>query len=100
MEKSLAEKLLDKYGGPDRSSGKVMNALQDIAEIILSDKQLDNFFTALNKDFDECHESDFMLLNGQFFDWKEFSYKQIEMINAFLSYFPPEKITDIENYIK
>lgn len=100
MEKSLAERLLDKFGGPERSSGKVMNTLQDIAEKILSNKQLDKFFAAISKDYEECEGSDYMILNGHFFDWKEFDYKKVEMVNAFLSYFPAEKITDIENYIK
>lgn len=67
--------------------GSVCNTINDVAESCLSRRQFENVLIAQNKDFNECDGSDFVVFNGRYFDWKEFTIRAKEIVKAFLHYF-------------
>ena len=71
----------------EQDFGKTLNHLQNIAKKVLSKKEFDIYLELAGDDIEECEGMDGMLLNGCYFDWKEFSYKQREIVSAWLSYF-------------
>lgn len=75
--------------------GAALNHIQDVAEQILSEERWDSFLIATNVDASECEGMDGMLLNGEYFDWREFEFKKNEIIRAFLRYFTYEEIASI-----
>ena len=76
-----------------QSWGKICNQIQDAAEKALTTLQWNAYLHKANKDMGECDGSDFLVLNGQYFDWKEFESKKTEIVLAFLDYF-----TDVQIY--
>lgn len=77
----------------NQSWGKICNQIQDAADKALTTPQWNAYLNKANKDMDECDGSDFLVLNGQYFDWKEFESKKTEIVLAFLDYF-----TDVQIY--
>ena len=78
------------------SMGEALNLIQDVAESVLSKKRWKQYLTASNKDADECDGMDGMLLNGEYFDWREFNWNKNAIINAFLRYFTEDEINKID----
>lgn len=64
-----------------------LNHLQEVAEESLEEKDYHSFLKKQSKDMKDCEGMDCLYLNGQAFDWKEFSYKGKEIVLAFLDYF-------------
>lgn len=76
-----------KYLNMGQSWGKICNQVQDAAEKALTDTAWNTYIRRANHDLKQCEGSDFVLLNGQCFDWKEFDSKKTEIVLAFLEYF-------------
>jgi len=82
-----------KHLNMNQSWGKICNQVQDAAEKALTDAAWNAYIRKASHDHDQCKGSDFVLLNGQYFDWKEFDIKKTEIVLAFLDYF-----TDVQIY--
>ena len=67
--------------------GKGANRIQDIAEQVLTSKDFDKYLRASNRDVNACDGCDFVVFNGQYFDWREFEYNSPIILGAFLDYF-------------
>ncbi len=80
--------------------GKVLNALQDIAGNVLTSKEMDAYTRKSCKDVASCVAMDGMYINGRYFDWKEFTSKSKEIVNAWLDYFSDKQIAKIANAIE
>lgn len=90
----MYETILKKIN-PKSDIGKILNHLQDVAEQVLSEKEFHKYLVKSCKDMDECEGMDGMLINGQYFDWREFNFKQCEMVYAWLGYFTDKQIARI-----
>ena len=75
--------------------GKTLNYLQDVAEKVLTKREFNRYLKVSNRDIQECDGMDGILFNGQYFDWKEFNYKQREIVSAWLGYFSPDQLHKI-----
>lgn len=85
----------------DRSKGwgKACNQIQDAAFETFSAIQWNTFAARQEKDFNKCGGSDFLIMNGRYFDWKEFESKETEIILAYLSYFTDSQLEKIYKYL-
>jgi hypothetical protein len=77
--------------------GVILNTIQDVAYDNLPAKSVNRFLTASYADAEECDGCDYILLNGQVFDWKEFSSRKKEIVLAYLDYFTSREIETIYN---
>ena len=75
--------------------GKSLNLLQDIAERVLSKRRWREYLIASSKDAQECEDMDGLLINGEYFDWKEFEFNKNNIIRAYLRYFTEEEVKEI-----
>ena len=89
----LKEKIINKLNPFQLDNwGYAANYLQEVAENALTAKEFRAYLMSSSKDMEECDGSDFIVFNGQYFDWKEFSYRSPEIINAFLDYFSDNQL--------
>lgn len=77
--------------------GYTLNHLQDVAEKVLSEKEFHIYLVKSSKDASECDGMDGILLNGKYFDWRTFSFKQREIVSAWLDYFTNQQLEKIAN---
>lgn len=77
--------------------GYTLNKLQDVAEQVLSKKEFRAYLVKSSLDADMCEGMDGILLNGQYFDWRTFEFKQREIVSAWLNYFDEEQLMKIAN---
>ena len=79
--------------------GKLCNQIQDVAYDHLSAKAWNSYIEKAARDSEECDGSDFLVMNGRYWDWKEFDTKTVEIVTAFLDYFNASALTLIEKYL-
>ena len=96
MNKYEIIELLDRSNG----WGKACNQIQDAAYNVLSVAQWNAFALRQEKDYMECDGSDYVVMNGHCFDWKEFKTKETDIILAYLSYFSEPQLEKILKYLK
>ena len=87
------EKILEKVN-LKRDFGYVLNELQDIACENLSKRSVNNYLRASCRDANACEGMDGMLINGHYWDWKEF-FKVREIVSAWLDYFTESELQTI-----
>lgn len=75
--------------------GVALNVIQDSAEMNLPKKRFKQFLAASNKDYEACEGQDGILLNGEYFDWKQFTRRKDDIIAAFCRYFSEEELEKI-----
>ena len=90
------EKILEKVD-LRQEFGAILNYIQDVAYDNLPTKSVNRFLKESREDAMECEGTDYLLLNGQVFDWKEFDYKKKEIVLAYLDYFTGRELTIIYN---
>ena len=77
--------------------GYTLNHLQDVAEQVLTKKEFNAYLVKSSNDANMCEGMDGILLNGQYFDWRTFEFKQKEIVSAWLNYFDEEQLMKIAN---
>lgn len=87
----LLEKLNLKY-----SWGKLCNEIQNVARRVLPTNEWNDIAQAQDEDANDCYDMDGVLFNGQYFDWKEFETKKLEILKAYLRYYTPRQQQLIE----
>ena len=75
--------------------GYAANHIQQLAEFALSKEDFNKYLIKSNRDMKACDGMDGQLFNGQYFDWREYSYRGPEIINAFLDYFTNDNLHSI-----
>lgn len=75
--------------------GEALDHLQNVAEQVLDKRRWRQYLIASNKDANECDGMDGLLINGEYFDWKEFEYRKNDIVKAYLRYFSDEEISNI-----
>ena len=75
--------------------GHALNHIQNTAEKVLSKRRWYQYLVASSKDAQECDGMDYLLINGQYFDWKEFGWNKNAIVMAFLEYFTNDEIKQI-----
>ncbi len=78
--------------------GKVLNILQEIAEKVLSENEFKHYVNKSVSDAGRCVGMDGILINGHYFDWKDFDKKSEDIVLAWLDYFTPSEVKRIANY--
>ena len=73
--------------GSNCSWGKIFNFIQDVAEKTLTKKEFYKFLELTNNEVELCDGEDGHLVNGHYYDWKEFDIKRDDMVNDFLDIF-------------
>lgn len=81
----------------NKSFGFTLNHLQDVAEQVLSKKEFHTYLVKSSLDANMCEGMDGILLNGQYFDWRTFDFKQREIVSAWLDYFGEDQLMKIAN---
>ena len=79
--------------------GKCCNQIQDAADKALTDNQWNAYIQRAGRDLEECEGSDFLIINGQCWDWKEFDHKTGEIVFAYLDYFSEPELKRILKYL-
>lgn len=90
MEKNIILKKVQNL-----NMGQSLNHIQDIAEHVLNKRRWRQYLVATGKDAQACDGMDGLLINGEYFDWKEFEYRKDDIVMAFLRYFTDEEIGQI-----
>lgn len=67
--------------------GKTCNQIQEIAEKSLPKKSWIKYLEDTNRDMEICEGSDFVVFNGDYYDWKEFDIEKLKIVSSFLNYF-------------
>lgn len=95
MNKINIIKLLDCSNG----WGKACNKIQDAAYETMATSEWNAFALRQERDYKECEGSDYVVLNGHYFDWKEFDCRATDIVLAYLSYFTEPQLEKIFNYL-
>ena len=77
--------------------GYSLNHIQDVAEQVLTPKRWTEYLIASNADANECEGMDGILINGEYFDWKEFGPHKERIVRAYLRYFTDDELVLIAN---
>ena len=93
-------KILSKLDTQHLNWGKLCNQIQDIAETLLSDESWNAYIKCANRDLGICQGSDFLTINGHYWDWKEFDTNTVPIVSAFLDYFNVKDLNIIAEHIK
>lgn len=91
----MIEKILNKVKRLDM--GHALNKIQDTAEKVLTPTRWNVYLRLSSQDIRRCDGMDGLLLNGEYFDWKEFNTKKDNIVKAFLRYFTDAEILLISN---
>lgn len=78
--------------------GRVLNILQTIAEKVLSENEFSRYVNKSVADAGRCVGMDGILINGHYFDWKDFNKKSEDIVLAWLDYFTPSQVKRIADY--
>ena len=74
----IINKLEKTHGG----WGAILNRIQDAAEIALPKKNFETYLKKANVEQEKTEGSDGVLFNGEYFDWREFDSKRLEIVRA------------------
>ncbi len=91
----LKANILSKLDTQRKQWGVLCNEIQDVAYKHISTKDWNAYCISANKDFKTCDGSDFLCMNGHFWDWKEFDSSTVSIVSAFLDYFGAEALNII-----
>lgn len=80
--------------------GKACNKIQDAAYETMTVKQWNTFAIRQEHDYKECEGNDYVVFNGQYFDWKEFDTRAKDIVMAYLSYFTEPQLEKILKHLK
>lgn len=83
VEDLIIHKLESTHGG----WGAILNRIQDAAEVALPKKNFEAYLNKAEIDAAATEGSDGVIFNGEYFDWKEFDSKRIQIVRAFMKYF-------------
>ena len=75
--------------------GAMLNYIQDVAEEVLTEREWDAYLEKANNDTEQCEEQDGILLNGEYFDWRQFKSQRFNIVKAYLRYFNQEQLNKI-----
>lgn len=79
--------------------GKACNTIQDVACQYLKVKDWNKAARKMSSDAQACEGSDFLQMNGHFWDWKEFNRAASEIVSVFLDYFTDTDLEIIAQHI-
>lgn len=91
----LKNKILAKLD-TSKEWGVLCNQVQDVAEEHLSNHAFGQYIRKASRDLRECEGSDFLVMNGHYWDWREFDSNTVPIVLAFLDYFDLDSLTIIE----
>ena len=79
--------------------GVLCNQIQDVADKHLSDEAWNNYIDKAEVDAEECEGSDFLVMNGHYWDWREFDRSIVAIVSAFLDYFDAKSLEIINQHL-
>ena len=79
--------------------GPACNQIQDAACEVLSVRDWNLVSSRVEKDLELSEGSDFLMMNGHYFDWKEFGQKKVDIVRSYLLYYSPEQLVKIHRYL-
>lgn len=83
------------YSTDTRTWGEILNEIQDVAYDVLSSQEYLEYYYKAQADEVECQVQDGILLNGDYYDWKEFTTKKMDIISSWLNYFSEDSLEKI-----
>ena len=92
----IINKLEKTHGG----WGAILNRIQDAAEIALPKKNFETYLKKANIEQEKTEGSDGVLFNGEYFDWREFDSKRLEIVRAYMRYFSESELNMIYSQLK
>lgn len=79
--------------------GPACNQIQDAAYKVLSVKDWNDVSSRVGEDLELSEGSDFITMNGHYFDWKEFDRRKVDIVYAYLLYYSSEQLVKIHRYL-
>lgn len=75
MRDNLIKKLQEKF----KTNGERLNYIQDLVDEVkdIDKTGVERFFIKLNLDYEKTIYEDGSLINGRYFDWKEYENKEV-----------------------
>ena len=81
--------------------GKWADLIQDIASELptMTKEHWDEIYAHMKTDIDACEGQDGTLINGNYYDWREYTTRRNEILRSFLDYFDDETLKGVFNQI-
>lgn len=80
--------------------GAILNRIQDAAEAALPKRNFQAYLDKAERDANASEGIDGVLLNGQYFDWREFEPKRLQIVRAYMRYFSAGELNMIHSQLK
>lgn len=76
--------------------GFLLNKIQNIVLEDFSKEEINDYVIKSSRDAEQTEDLDGILLNGHYFDWREFDTRKREIVSAYLEYFTDEQLERID----
>lgn len=96
VEDLIINKLESTHGG----WGAILNRIQEAAEQVLPMKSLEDYINKAVKDEAASDGTNGVIFNGEYFDWKEFDAKRVQIVKAYMKYFTTGELNMIYRQLK
>lgn len=96
IEDLIINKLESTHGG----WGAILNRIQEAAEQVLPMKSLEDYINKAVKDEAASDGTNGVFFNGEYFDWKEFDAKRVQIVKAYMKYFTTGELNMIYRQLK
>ena len=90
VEDLIINKLESTHGG----WGAILNRIQEAAE------QVEDYINKAVKDEAASDGTNGVIFNGEYFDWKEFDAKRVQIVKAYMKYFTTGELNMIYRQLK
>lgn len=96
VEDLIINKLKSTHGG----WGAILNRIQEAAEQVLPMKSLEDYINKAVKDEAASEGTDGVIFNGEYFDWREFDAKRVQIVKAYMKYFTTGELNMIYTQLR
>lgn len=96
VEDLIINKLEATHGG----WGAILNRIQEAAEQVLPMKSLEDYINKAVKDEAASDGTNGVIFNGEYFDWREFDAKRVQIVKAYMKYFTTGELNMIYRQLK
>ena len=96
VEDLIINKLESTHGG----WGAILNRIQEAAEQVLPMKSLEDYINKAVKDEAASDGTNGVIFNGEYFDWREFDAKRVQIVKAYMKYFTTGELNMIYRQLR
>ena len=97
---SVEDLIIHKLESTKGGWGAILNRIQDAAEVALPKKNFEAYLNKAEIDAAATEGSNGVIFNSEYFDWKEFDSKCLQIVRAFMKYFSSGELDMIYAQLK